>query len=231
MEMRGLELVVARWREDPGWLRNVAAGVRVTVYNKGEAGAWPGEILLANQGREAQTYLHHLVERYDDLAELTVFAQGRPFDHAYDFHATLVRLAAEGITDPSGFEWLGHVIDTDDATGSRLYQNWSKNPGKEALDMAATWRRMFVEPCPERFTFACGAQFAVTRERVRARSRSFYRRMLEAAVARADGPHALERMWNHVFGVQGFPDGLLEGRETVYRKPIRRLREEGREGG
>jgi hypothetical protein len=230
MQVNGpvLDLVVARCHEDLGWLRNRAAGVRPFVYNKGRPGAWPGEIPLPNHGREAHTYLHHLVAHYDRLAAVTVFAQGKPFDHAFDFHASLARLAAEGVTDPSGFEWLGHIIDTDDATGSRLYQHWSKNPEHRPLNLVATWTRVFDTRCPERFTFACGAQFAVTRDRVHQRPRAFYERALAASIAQEDAPHAFERMWNHVFGVPGFPDGLLQGRETLYRKPVRRLME-GRE--
>lgn len=222
--MSAVELVVARWSEDLSWLRNVASGVRITVYNKGEPGVWPGEVMLPNAGREAQAYLHHLVTCYDRLAAITVFAQGRPFDHAFDFHRTLERMAREGIAGEDGFEWLGHIIDTDDARGARLYQKWSKNREGHPLDMAATWGRIFDQPCPEFFTFACGAQFAVTRERARGRAQVFYQRALEASLAREDAPHALERMWNHVFGVRGFPPDYLQGRETIYRKPIRRLR-------
>lgn len=218
-----MELVVARHSEDLGWLRNLAPGIRPVVYNKGAPGAWPAEGVLSNLGREAQTYLHHLVTHFDALAEVTVFAQGKPFDHAFDFHDSLARIARDGVADPSGFEWLGHIIDTDDATGSRLFQTWSKNPERRPLDMAAVWGRVFDTPCPERFTFACGAQFAVTRERIQSRPREFYERALAASTAEPDAPHGFERIWNHIFGVDGFPPGLLAGRETLYRKPIKRL--------
>jgi len=218
-----VDLVVARWEEDLAWLGNVASGIRPQVYNKGAPGAWPGETALPNQGREAHTYLHHLVEHYDALSVVTVFCQGRPFDHAFDFHRILARLAREGLADPPGFEWIGHIIDTDDAAGSLLYQKWSKNPEGRPLDLAGTWADVFGTPCPERFTFACGAQFAATRARLRSRPRAFYERALEAGTAREDAPHAFERMWNHVFGVPGFPAGFLAGRETVYRKRVKRL--------
>jgi hypothetical protein len=218
-----MDLVVARCNEDLRWLRNLAPGIRPAVYNKGTPGAWPGEIPLPNHGREAHTYLHHLVTHYDALADVTVFCQGRPFDHAFDFHDSLARLAREGIADPSGFEWLGHIIDTDDARGSRLFQTWSKNPGAQPLDMAAAWAGILDAPCPDRFTFACGAQFAVTRQRVHRRTRAFYQQALQASTATDLAPHAFERIWNHVFGVDGFPAGLLAGAETLYRKPIRRL--------
>jgi len=62
------ELVVARHREDLNWLRRVPKRFRVTLYDKG---GHPGaRHPLPNIGREAHTYLHHIVTRYDDLAAL-----------------------------------------------------------------------------------------------------------------------------------------------------------------
>lgn len=219
----GVDLVVARCAEDPAWLRNTAPGLSAVVYNKGTPGAWPGEITLANTGREAGTYLHHIAEHYPDLADTTVFCQGKPFDHASDFHRTLARLAAEGVGDPSGFEWLGHIIDTDDITGSRLYRSWSKNPEQRPLDMSFYWRSLFKAPCPDQFTFACGGQFAATRACIHRQPRTFYEQARDLADTHDDAPHFFERIWNHVLGVDGFPPDFLQGRETVYRKPIRRL--------
>lgn len=219
----GVDLVVARHGEDTAWLRNTAPGVRAVVYNKGTPGAWPGEIPLPNSGREAQTYLHHIVENYAAPAEVTVFAQGKPFDHAFDFHGSLARISQQGIADTSGFEWLGHIIDTDDARGSVLFQTWSKNPEKRPLDMARFWGRLFPGDCPARFTFACGAQFAASRELILRRPRDFYERARDLSLSHPDAPHFFERVWNHVFDVPGFPPGFLAGRETVYLKPIRRI--------
>lgn len=90
--MTSLELVVARYAEDLSWLRRVPKTVRVTVYNKG-GDTVPG-MALPNVGREAHTYLHHMVTRYDDLAEVTLFCQGKPFDHVPDLHKILRQLAA-----------------------------------------------------------------------------------------------------------------------------------------
>jgi hypothetical protein len=218
-----VDLVIARCAEDLAWVRNVAPGIRTVVYNKGTPGAWPEEILLPNSGREAHTFLHHIVENYDHLAGVTAFCQGKPFDHAFDFHNSLARLAREGLQNPEGFEWFGHIIDTDDATGSRLFQSWSKNPEKRPLVMEDFWRQIFDVPCPARFTFACGGQFALTRERIRRQPLSYYQRACDLSVSHPDAPHFFERVWNRVFDVSGFPPGLLDGRTTLYLKPIRRI--------
>ena len=36
---------------------------------------------IPNIGAEHQTYLHHIITNYNDLADITIFCQGHPFDH------------------------------------------------------------------------------------------------------------------------------------------------------
>ena len=214
-----IELVVARYREDLAWLGNIPPQVAARVYDKSASGEWP--LVLPNIGREAHTYLHHIVTRYDELADVTVFAQGKPFDHAFDFHKSLRALAAgESVAD---FRWLGHIIDTDDATGARLFATWSKNNGDERLDMNEFHRSLFGTEGPPFYSFVLGAQFAATRDSVRGRPLDFWRRALEVSAQFPDAAHCFERSWNLIFGVEGIDKAWLNGRQTVYLKPIRRL--------
>jgi hypothetical protein len=92
-EQETLTLVVARYREDLGWLLELPEDVTVVVYNKGGSIS-DARLLqridhlvrLPNQGREADTYLYH-VEHFPhgDANEWTVFCQGDPFPHSRDF--------------------------------------------------------------------------------------------------------------------------------------------------
>jgi hypothetical protein len=85
-----IELVIARYNESLDWLlEGDFSADQVTIYNKG-----PTEITLnprrrhqpvnfqqrifqlSNVGRESHTFLHHIVENYDNLAEVTVFLPG-----------------------------------------------------------------------------------------------------------------------------------------------------------
>jgi hypothetical protein len=215
-----LELVVAHCREDLSWLRKVPAAFRVTVYSKG-GDAVPAAP-LPNVGREAHTYLHHIVDRYESLAARTVFAQGRPFDHVPELRRIL-RDMAGGRAQAEGFQWLGFVVDWDDRTGSRLFRTWSKNTDRRPLDMARFWRTLWDEPVPERFTFYPGAHFVVTAELVRRRARAFYERARTTAAALPDAAHCFERCWDRVFGVDGIPPALRHRPLPLYLRPVRRL--------
>lgn len=220
MTTASLELVVARHREDLRWLRKVPAQVRVTVYDKGGEAA--GAIPLPNVGREAHTYLHHIVSRYDDLAETTIFAQGKPFDHVSTFHHVLRDLAA-GRSTSDEFIWLGFIIDWDDATGSRLFQAWSKNHERAPLAMDTFSRALWDRPADERYVFFPGGNFIAQRALIRRNPRSYYERALDVAARLADAAHCFERTWDRVFGIDGLPPEHRGKELPVYTKPIRRL--------
>jgi len=195
-----LELVVCRCGEDLAWLRNVPRSVRVTVYDKTPAPAplWPGAHPLPNLGREAHAWLHHLHLRYDSLAAWTIFAQGRPFDHAPDMHAVIRRLA-EGDLPDVDFLWLGFLWETDDARGRPTFVHWTKNPERRELDLAGFFHRLWGDPVPEKIRYVGGGQFALASQAARRRPREFYEKALAVALHFADAAHAFERTWDRVF--------------------------------
>ena len=221
-----IELVVARYTEDLGWLRNIPPQIRTTIYDKNPDTPHPNALILPNIGREAHTYLHHIVTRWETLSPLTLFCQGKPFDHAFDFHRTLRDLAEQVAREPENvrdFHWLGHIIDTDDARGQRLFVPWSKNSDGHELDLRGFHRALFGNAGPEKYIFQLGAQFAITSQLIRSRPLDFYRRALRVAADFPDAAHCFERSWDQVFGVTGVDVGWLNKRETVYLKPVRRL--------
>lgn len=68
-------IVISRYKEEIKW----AEGLDCIVYNK-----FKGKNKLENIGREAHTYLHHIITNYDNLTDC-VFTQANPFDHIPNF--------------------------------------------------------------------------------------------------------------------------------------------------
>ena len=232
-----VELVIARHEEDLRWVRRVPASIRIAIYNKGTTLALPLEIVrregfsvnaLPNLGREAHTYLTHLSERYEEVAPVTIFCQGHPFDHAPDFHARL-RGVSEGSESPDPFLWYGFLEETDDPRGKRLFVPWSKNPERKELKTGRLHEELFGGTTPDFFHFRGGAQFAVTREAVHRRDREFYLRALDLSVKIPLAAHSYERIWDRIFGNPVIDPASLGPEGVRYLKRIRRL-EEGVEG-
>jgi hypothetical protein len=238
-----IELVVARFEEDLRWIRRVPSSVRITIYNKGGSPALPSDFpkregvtvaALVNEGREAETYLRHLVGRYDSLAPLTVFCQGHPFDHAPDFHASLQELAScegriAGANALTPFTWYGFLDETDDPNGRRLFVPWSKNPERRELSTGVLYEALFGEASPNCFHFRGGAQFAVSRDAVYRRSLDFYERAHELSASIPLAAHSYERIWDRLFGDPLIDPSTLGPEGVLYRKRIRRL-EQGEDG-
>ena len=236
-----IELVVARFEEDLRWIRRVPKSVRVTIYNKGKSPAllpdFPKRdgmaiIPLSNEGREAGTYLRHLVGRYDSLTPITVFCQGHPFDHAPDFHDCLQTLASgeESPSPPLPFVWYGFLDETDDPHGRRLFGPWSKNPEGSELSTGLLYEELFGAASPAIFHFRGGAQFAVSREAVHRRHLDFYKLALELCTSIPLAAHSYERIWDRLFGEPAIDPATLGPDGVLYRKRIRRLEGENREG-
>ena len=220
--MSSIELVVAHYTESLAWLRKTPASVRRTVLDKNPGDTFPGAIALPNIGREAHSYLHFILSRYETLCDVTVFCQGHPFDHAFDFH-TMLRHIAETPATLGDFSWIGHIIDTDDAHGHVLFRGWSKNDDGHELDMNGFHRALFGTAGPAQYTFKLGAQFVVSKSCIRSRPLDFWERALQVATDFPDAAHCFERSWDRVFGVEGIDRAWLGERKTVYLKPIRRL--------
>ena len=228
-----IELVVARHEEDLRWLRRAPQSIRISVYNKGKSPALPHGLTgterlrvqeLSNVGREAHTYLTHLFECYEELAPVTVFCQGHPFDHAPDFHIRL-RALAEGRDIPKPFLWYGFLDDTDDPSGKRLFVPWSKNPERRELSTGKLFKELLGENSPAWFHFRGGAQFCVTREAVIQRPREFYARALKSTLEIRNAAHSLERFWDRFFGPPMISPEMLGADGVKYWKKIRRFEE------
>lgn len=76
------QIVVARYNENIEYLSYLAP--ICMIYNKGETSIpyfFKNIINLPNIGRETHTYLYHIINNYDNLAENTLFIQGKIDDH------------------------------------------------------------------------------------------------------------------------------------------------------
>jgi len=76
------QIIVARYNEDISYL--LPYSNIITVYNKGDNNIHPNFnsiITLPNIGRETHSYLYHIIQNYDFLAENTLFMQGYIDDH------------------------------------------------------------------------------------------------------------------------------------------------------
>lgn len=176
-------VVVARYLEDIYWLTDINSKFRIYLYNKGDYTAWP-YISLPNIGREAHTYLHHIVYNYDCLDDHTIFIQANPFDHGVSF------CFLNGLDLTQSFiPFICPDYLKCDARGS---PHWD-------YDLVNFCEKYDI-PYEIPFVFIQGAQFCVHKDLIRKRDKSFYINLLECLNdVKSDEAYALERVWQYIF--------------------------------
>jgi Protein of unknown function (DUF3431) len=189
-----IDVVVARYREDISWLSDpVFNTYNVFVYNKYEQSG----LVLPNVGRESHTYVHHIVQQFDNLADVTAFAQGDPFDHCPAFIKDMHGLPLVKKFEPfSHHKPDGFVCDL-----AGLPHHFG------GLPVMSDYQFLFQKPpVSSCIRFFPGAMFAVPKELIWARGLGFYKRLL----ARLCDPseillgYTMERLWPLILGEPEF---------------------------
>lgn len=190
------ELVVAYYNENLNWLNDVR-DYKITIYNKSNTEI-PGTIKLENIGREMQTYFHHIVSNYDNLADWVFFTQANPFDHVRNY-----KLILEDFPNSLVYNKL-NINDcyffTDGVFRTKLVSLSSGRPHHFAvLDIDSLWKQLFKTNPIEQYEFVAGCIFCVSREQIRKRDKSFYEKCKKISEEVLMSPWEFERMMYYVF--------------------------------
>ena len=199
-----LHLVIAHYNEDLSWLEDFASLPR-TIYTK--SGTGPNR--LPNVGREAHTYLHHIIENYDKLAEITVFLQGNPCDHVPDLFEKICSLDSA-----TRYRELSELMLVDDAIG---------RPAQPGLPLSDFCKKLFGNEPPNYYCCRVGACFAVSRDLIRARSRDFYRHAMNLVLTEDRGPWSIERLWHLIFEPEPKTEGIVTAADAGFFRELQFL--------
>ncbi|KAI9696602.1 MAG: hypothetical protein M1836_005621 [Candelina mexicana] len=201
-----VEVVVAHYNEDLSWLKEELGSC--TIYSKGGKENVPPQphIILPNIGREGHTYLHHIIERYSSLADITIFLQGRIDDHI-TLTPSEIMDAARGTKDGQvttfPFREL-ELFDHWDGIPWDEYPCWKKWFGCASATRtpAKHWQRIFPgTKVPMSVAYQPGALFAVRRSTIQQHPLSLYKFLLEEffsgdmAHINPETGHFMERFW------------------------------------
>ena len=210
-EVTSFEVVIARYNEDLSWLAEYLPNEKITIYNKGKDDLnLPSNykiVKLPNIGREAHTYLYHIVNNYNQLADRVLFLQGNPFtEKGFIFlplkqYKIISRTNCKAII-AAGCSILNSKIENiilKNLSGTK----WADTIYKE-YDFIE-FKNDFITPNARssgRFFFIghyC-SNFAVDKERILAHNIDYYNKILVSLdnIAPIEG-HYMERLWDMLF--------------------------------
>jgi hypothetical protein len=186
-------IVVARYNENVEWTKQFP---NVIIYNKGsKLDNNYNEVFLNNVGRESHTYYKYICDNYDNLAEYTIFLQGRPFDHSPNIIYNLTKYINNKELSID-FEFLSEQIyhsSLDIEVGNWQCKNIHKN-----------WERVFgvnIDNHNQECVFGSGAQFIVSKKNILKNTKEFYEniiKMLDYDIDPLEG-YDIERFHKYIF--------------------------------
>jgi Protein of unknown function (DUF3431) len=191
--MSNLHIVIARYNESLDWLDTCLTPHQrrsVWVYDKGASGSLP------NIGREAHTYLTHIIENWDNLPERVYFLQGDPFPHL-EFQPSFEMIqkwfrAWDSQINRGGFSKNIKVNDID-----RNYREPNTDPCPLNF---GDWMEAHVAPFRSPIHWYTGAIFGVSGANIKNRSKEYYIKLLEEfQTLKPETAYYIERCWFYVF--------------------------------
>lgn len=195
-----LQIVVARFNENISYLSNFKN--IIIIYNKGDNNI-PSEfnsIKLPNIGRESHTYLYHIIQNYDNLANKTLFIQGYINDHKI-------------LPIIDYFKDSDFIANTSEH-GMGLIKNKINHSGKYLNDLNMgnlikskytpfEWMKVIGLNMEDNILFKMvwGANFSLSKKKILEKPKIFYQNLLKY-VNYHNNPeegHFFERSWYNIF--------------------------------
>lgn len=211
--------MVSRYEEDISWVSEILPNLRrdIYIYNKGSPLALniPNSkiIELENLGRESHTYLHHVIENYNSLPDITLFLPGSLMSIEEKQNQLKLLLKHIETTHTSGI--MGHA-DTKSLEDVREFYldnyeisnpvNRAKNSDKKLVpSLYRPYKRWFGHRFPDEKISCISSKgiLAASRESIRRRSVEFYKELLvEHSKRNAEVVHYSERSWKNIFSIE-----------------------------
>lgn len=215
------QVVVARYDEAIyKWLILLGKHpTNITVYNKSDVPIlnvvrdYVDEIIdLPNVGRESHTYLQHIVNNYDTLADITVFLQGDPTVHGFKLNMckyfdipgsgkfSRFQHASVGVTKS-----FCDFTDNPDGMYKKIgkFRKYLKTLDRADYTMAHWWRTYISENLPDmdQFRVSWGGCFSVTKDYILTYPKSYYEDLLGTVAWSVDPEqgHFMERAWSYIY--------------------------------
>lgn len=181
-----MEVVIARYNENIEWVYKLELDYK--IYNKGED-ITPPNIKIDNIAREGYTYLTHIIENYEKLADYSVFLQGNPFDHSINLFDDITKF----LNNKKDFYYLTDRILKCNLSGC------VHHPG---LPLKSVYQEIFNKNDDDlfHFYFGAGAQFIVSKNNILKHPKNFYEKIRKIVERDNINEYVLERFWGLIFG-------------------------------
>jgi hypothetical protein len=215
-------IVISRYNENLQWLNDEPFNkYQYIVYNKGvnndyvKSDNLKNEFKLENVGRETHTYLTHIINNYDELADLTIFVPGS-LEIEYNKYERAKRLLTEAENNKNSDLFACVSFDNsikDRFNDFQIDSYLSTNKNNNTINTDASIKESAIRPFGkwyEKFfnninidskCFTQNAIFGVTKDTILKKPKSYYIDLIEQVNdhINPETGHYFERCWETVF--------------------------------
>tara|TARA_A100001015_G_scaffold321162_1_gene450503 strand:+ start:404 stop:1036 length:633 start_codon:yes stop_codon:yes gene_type:complete len=158
-------IVISSYKENLDWI-NYMKKEYIIHYNKSNNDI-KNAIKLKNIGNEGETFLHHIIENYNNLPEYLIIVQGNPFDHMNNvnyknFQNKIDKLVKSNI---------------DNITPLFTNNLREKHYRFKSLKTPEYYSYLFKGPVPMDMIFAAGCQYIIPKNNIINRPIEFYKKV------------------------------------------------------
>jgi hypothetical protein len=215
------ELVIARYNEPLLWLLDAPFNqFPNTIYNKGNNETFIineqnlAIIPLENVGRESESYLQHVIRRYDSLAKVTVFLPGSLDSNGNKYRKAIYILT--NLVSASTFIGINHRPSIKDDLYHFTLDEWSCRTGTNSKNNPESkltpslirpygkWYEHHFKDL-EAHVAPYGGVFSVARRDIKQHPIQRYKSLIQdlQISSNPETGHYFERSWEAVFGPLG----------------------------
>lgn len=188
-----IQLVISHYEQELDWAYQHKDRIAPIIYDKSSKDS--NLTKLPNVGREPHTYMHHIVENYDSLAEWTIFTQDDPFVHINNWSSVL-----------SGNENDWRTLCDFSYEGGYFFSNMglvhcdqAGLPHHPGLPILQVWNSIFNSECPTLLQFTPGCHLILHRDLITTKPKAFYKNIKNVLQTVEMSPWVLERIMIYVF--------------------------------
>jgi hypothetical protein len=194
-------VVVAHYQEDLSWLSKQIEDSTYYVYTKYydkddqffKKFAFQDAVFtnLENVGREAHTYLYHIIDKYEEISEtpesVTAFIKGDVSDHISNYNVPTPESLVPKIlkeADKYGYSKSGLIAWTDDINNDTTFNKWFET---DVLNN---------KPKEDNLEWYIGGIFAVKHTEITNKPKSYYINLL--LQTNKEIVYFMERAWKQI---------------------------------
>ena len=199
------EIVIARYNEPIDYWQDYLP--ISTIYNKGKNNLQHTNIILDNVGRESHTYLYHIINNWDNLAETTLFTQCNMSMEHKPFPIPIYLLSHYDMTIHlwnHDIDFIGHQPWGFIKHSRKWLQEYNNNHMNKSKYSFGQWWDNFLtidKPLLTEFKWSHGGIFSIKKNQIKKKPLQYYQKLIttiENHINPEEG-HYFERSWYYIF--------------------------------